>query len=79
MKSLILFLACSFTTGCTVYARHPNGILRIPAVVVAPAVKVRVHRHSARRPKCRMIERKDCYRNRYGHRICKIVRTKRCR
>ena len=73
MKFLMLFLALSFTTGCTLHARPFH--LRGPAVVVEPTVDVRVrHRH-----RCRTVKEKDCYRNRYGHKVCKFVRVKRCR
>ena len=72
MKTLILFLTCATFTGCTIHAR-PFG----PSVVVDPAVEIKI-RPDGKRLKCRTSMERDCHRNRFNHRICRMARVRKC-
>ena len=73
MKTLMLFLACVAFSGCTIHARP-----HIPSVVIDPGVEIEV-RPNGRRVKCHNVTRMKCHTNRYGHRVCRKVTTRKCR
>ena len=72
MKFLMLLLSLSFV-GCTIHAR-PHRLVG-PSVVIDSGVDVEVRRRGG----CRTVRQKKCRYNRYGHKVCRITRIKKCR